>query len=1006
MRSFHAGFCLRAAVVAVVALGGLVGVSSASAAEPKFGIEELLAATCTVETCSKTSTLSELFTQAAAYPNFGVTDFKLNVLNPGETGKEVPTKLIKNLRVDLPAGLSVNPEAVPRCSVEAFTGLEVAHGIFTAGSCNETPGESTVIGVDKVVVVVEPVKGVYADVPLEGTVYNLEQLTGLPAYFGVAISLEPLGPTYKGLYAHTLLEGGVSWHREVGFNKEPVPSSGDYHEYFKINNISSELPLLSSRLIYKGQVGKGFLLTPSVCNVDQTTNLEAESYEGEVARTEFTTPIGATGCSEVKFAPKVAIAPSTTQPDLPDGATVTVEVPQAENSEPINSSTLKESKITLPEGMTFNPAAARGLEACTNEQFGRGTGAVVECPAGSQIGTVEVETSTLPAGSLQGGVYVGAPLSKTPSSGSEYRIFINAESKRYGVSVQLEGRVEVNETTGQLTTLVAENPQIPFKTFTLKLSNGNHTPLANPNTCGSATAAASLTPFTTGSAATTPVTSFSVACTSTPFSVEQATSALPTTGASTTSFTLGLTRGDGNQYLKKVSATLPAGMVAKIPSVPQCGEPAAKEGKCAESSRIGTVTTSLGSGPAPYPLEGRVYLTGPYNGAPFGLSIVVPAEKVGPYDYGNIVTQAGISIDPYTARVTVAGEVPTIVGGVPLRMKALTIAINHGNFMLNPTNCGVLSTNTTLTSTTGGTDTISTPFQATGCSSLAFKPKFSYSTNAYTTKRFGASLNVKLAETAGNANIKSVEVTLPKKLPSRTSTLKLACLEKTFAANPSSCPAGSKVGTAKITTPTLPGTLEGPAYFVSHGGAAFPDLDLVVKGDGVTVILVGNTDISKNITHTKFLSLPDVPVNSFELNLPTGEKSALGSAGDFCKGKMYMPTTVVGQNGKTINEKIQIHVAECPVKVVGHKVAGSKATITAAVSSAGRLSTSGKDLVVVHKKIAKAVGNAKIEVRLSKLGEQILATKHRLDVKVRVGFKSSTGAKRESKAFVKLVFRS
>lgn len=977
-----------------MALAGLAAASSASAAEPEFGFSQFESATC-----ARLTPECEPFTQAAEHPDLGVTVFRLNVINPGASKKEIPAGFIKNLRVDTPAGLSTNPEAVPYCKESDFAAKEVGApfpaGVFTASTCSP----ETIIGENIVTVINEA----HEDVELKGIVYNLEQPQGVPAEFGVAVNLKNLiGVEY---YSHTIIEGGVSWRKEVGLDGKPIEPSGDSHEFFKIHEISAAPPLLESLLIYNGRAGEGFLTLPSDCAGKQTSYVEGESYEGSFAKTAFEPPVGVNGCDKVPFEPKVSVTPSTTQPDAPAGTTITVEVPQSKGNEAINSSALKEAKVTLPEGMTLNPAAASGLEACTDAQFARGVGSS-KCPAGSEIGTVAIETPTLPAHSLQGKVYVGAPLNNSPKSGTDYRMFIDAESARYGVAVQLEGRIEANETTGQLTTLVAENPQIPFSSFTLTLSNGNHTPLANPLTCGEAASAALLTPYSTTTAVTPLIKPFDVACTSTPFKLEQSTSALPTTGGSTTAFTLGVTRPDGNQYLKKVSAELPLGMVAKIPSAQQCGEPAAKNGACSAASEIGSVTTSLGSGPAPYVLKGTVYLTGPYNGAPFGLSIVVPAEKVGPYNYGKIVTQAGISIDPYTARVMVAGEVPTIVGGVPLRMKALTIAINHGNFMLNPTNCGVLSTNTTLTSTTGGTDTISTPFQATGCSSLAFKPKFSYSTNAYTTKRFGASLNVKLAETAGNANIKSVEVTLPKKLPSRTSTLKLACLEKTFAANPSSCPAGSKVGTAKITTPTLPGTLEGPAYFVSHGGAAFPDLDLVVKGDGVTVILVGNTDISKNITHTKFLSLPDVPVNSFELNLPTGEKSALGSAGDFCKGKMYMPTAVVGQNGKTINEKIQIHVAECPVKVVGHKVAGSKATITAAVSSAGRLSTSGKDLVVVHKKIAKAVGNAKIEVRLSKLGKQILATKHQLDVKVRVGFKSSTGAKRESKAFVKLVFRS
>lgn len=1000
MRSFRGGICLGAAAVVAVIASLSASVTSASAAGSAFGVKEFLAATCTVETCNKESELSELFTQAAAHPNYGITDFTLDAA--GKAGEEVPTKLIKNLRVDLPAGLSVNPEAVPQCSEEAFTSTEVEEGVFLPSNCNESGAESTVLGVDKVVVAVEPVKGVFADVPLEGTVYNLVQPKGVPAEFGVALNLSPLG--YTGLYAHTLLEGGVSWHMEVGIDKEVIPTSGDYHEYFKINDINSKLPLLSSRLIYEGRVGTGFLTTPSVCNVDQTTRLEAESYEGEVATTQFTTPIGATGCSQVPFSPTIKVTPSTTQPDAPNGVAVSVELPQNENSEAINSSTLQTSEVTLPEGMAFNPSAANGLEACSDAQFGRGTGQAVACPAGSVIGNVAIETPTLPAGSLKGDVYVGTPLSNTPSSGDEYRIFINAESARYGVSVQLEGKVKVNESTGRLTTLVAENPQTPFSKFTFTLSNGNHTPLANPLVCG-ATSTATFIPYT-GIVSVTATDPFTVGCTTPPFSLGQAVKSLPTSAGSSTTFTLGITRGDGNQYLKKVSATLPAGFVAKIPSVTQCGEPAARNGACSAASEVGSVETSVGSGPSPYVLKGTAYLTGPYDGAPFGLSIVVPATKVGPYDYGNIVTQAGISINPYNARVTVAGEVPTIVGGVPLRMKALTITINHGNFMLNPTNCSPLATETTFTSTMGATDSVSTPFQATGCSSLGFKPKFSYSTNGNPTKRYGARLDVKLTETAGNANIKSVKVQLPLKLPSRQSTLALACAEKTFAAEPYKCPSGSNVGGVTIKTPTLPDTLTGPAYFVSHGGAAFPDLDLVAKGDGVTVILVGKTNISKGITHTTFESLPDVPVSSFELHLPTGEKSALGVNGNLCQGKMYMPTTVVGQNGKSVTEKIQIQVAECPVRIVGHKVKGNAATVTAAVSSAGKLSTSGKDLLVIHKKIGKAVGNAKIDVKLSRLGKRILASKHRLTVRVRVGFKSSTGAKRESQAFAKLVFKS
>jgi hypothetical protein len=1010
MRSFSAGIGPRAAIVAATAVAALAAASPAAAVEPEFGVKEFVSATCKNPTCT------EPFTQAGAHPNVGLTLFELNAA--GAPGHEVPVGgFAKNVRVDVPAGLTVNPQALPYCSMAAFTAIELEKGIFTESTCEP----STILGVDHVVVVNE----LGEDVELEGFVYNLIQPTGVPAEFGAALNLEPL-LHIPGLYGHTLIEGGVSWHREVGLNKEVIPTSGDYHNIFKINDIEGP-PLLKSTLVFNGQAGHGFLTVPTACTGPQTSHIEIESTS-VVATKSFTTPVGATGCNEVPFAPPfaptIAVTPSTTQSDLPDGVTVDVKVPQNEEATAIDSSTLKVSEITLPEGMTLNPAAASGLEACSDEQFGKGTGRAVACPAGSQIGAVEVEVPTLPPGSLKGAVYVGAPLSTSPSSGTEYRIFIDAESARYGVASRLEGRVKVNESTGRLTTIVAENPQAPFSEFIMKLSNGNHTPLANPLTCGSASTTSLLSPYTEGPAAS-PFSSFTVdfngkgeACPSSlPFSLKQETKAVPNLGGSSTSFTLTATRSDGQQYLSKVSTTLPEGLVAKIPSVPRCGEPQAREGRCPAASEIGTVRVSIGSGPAPYELPGTVFLTKPPQpvsvrafppapeGPPFGLSIVVPATKVGPYDYGKIVTLATITVDPYTARVTVTSTLPTIVGGVPLRLRTLTVTITHANFMINPTNCGPLHTDTTFTSTFGASDTVSTPFQVIGCGALPFKPRFSAFSNARTSKRFGASLRVLVGQPAGDANMKSVAVTLPKRLPSRLATLKLACSASTFAANPGACPQGSRVGGVSVTTPTLPDRLTGPAYFVSHGGAAFPDLDLVLKGDGVTVILVGNTNISRKITHTTFRSLPDVPIHSFEMRLPTGPRSALAATGSLCRHRLFMPTTIVAQNGKTIRQRTRIAVSGCRMRIVGHRVHGRRATILVATPSAGRLSTSGRDLRVVRNRVRKAVGNAKIAVRLSPLGEKLLSMRHRLVVRVRVAFRPASGFARPSQAFVRLVFR-
>jgi hypothetical protein len=660
---------------------------------------------------------------------------------------------------------------------------------------------------------------------------------------------------------------------------------------------------------------------PSTCLGPQVTYLKVRSYEGQEEEKSFTTPVGASGCNKVPFAPTVKVEPAATQSDEPDGATVKVEVPQNTDPEGIDSSMLRDAHVSLPEGMTLNPAAASGLEACTDTQFGKGKTSPVTCPAGSQVGTTTIETPDLPPGSLSGKVYVGTPENTNPESGGEYRIFIDAEAPAYGVSVRLEGRISANASTGRLTTAVLENPQVPFSDFILTFNT--HTPLANPLVCGAATTNSSLTPYS-GNPAAEPFMSFPVdfngnggPCPSPlPFSLSQSATSKPTTGGASTSFTLGLTRADGQQYVSKLSTTLPPGLLGKIPSVALCDEPQASLGTCSAASEIGTATVTLGSGESPLTLSGTAYLTGPYAGAPYGLSVAVPAEKVGPFDYGTIVTRATITVNPLTAQITVSSQLPTIVGGVPLRLRTLTVSVNRSNFMINPTNCGALDTTTVLTSTFGTTQSIPTPFQATGCDSLPFKPRLTASSSAKTSRANGAALNVKVSYPAGTqANIKSVLLTIPKILPVRQSALNNACREATFDASPADCARSTHVGQATVRTPVLPGELTGYALFVSHGGAGFPDLDLVLSGDGVSVILLGNTNISPTgVTTSDFAALPDVPISSFETRLPTGKYSALAAKGKLCSAALQMPTTITAQDGKVIKQKTKIAVAGCPRK--------------------------------------------------------------------------------------------
>jgi hypothetical protein len=286
-------------------------------------------------------------------------------------------------------------------------------------------------------------------------------------------------------------------------------------------------------------------------------------------------------------------------------------------------------------------------------------------------------------------------------------------------------------------------------------------------------------------------------------------------------------------------------LTAKLAGVAECPDAAIETARqktgrqeqespsCSAGSEVGTVNVGAGAGPAPYFAQGRVYLAGPYKGAPFSLAILTPAVA-GPYDLGDVVVRAGLYINPETTQVTVKSDpIPTILDGIRLDVRTIAVRTGRPDFTLNPTDCEKMSVGGEALSVLGQSPVLCDPFQVGGCETLGFKPVFKVSTSGKTSRQDGASLHVLLtypnAPQGSQANIKSVHVELPKALPSRLSTLKEACLSTVFDQNPAGCPALSKVGSARAITPVLAVALEGPAYFVSHGGAKFRELVVVLQ---------------------------------------------------------------------------------------------------------------------------------------------------------------------------------
>jgi hypothetical protein len=979
---------------------------ASTAARAAFGVASWEAGTCKESSCNieGKDPAAEFYTQAAGHPNFGITNFAFNYREVGLTKAKEPEGEVRDVRVDLPPGLAVNPEAVEPCPqvvIEKF----------------ECPPQSKV-GEDEAVGTAELTLGVKSTVTESFPVYDVERTPGEPARFGVEVTSSTL-TTAEALTGHKLtsviyLDGGISWHSEASTSENSGVASGDYHEFFRIQNIARQPEIVKSKLIFWGvphehnpaAPDNAFITMPSsldACTRPQTTWLHVDSYEDPgnfiadptETRLENGTPLTATGCSALEFDPTLALSAVSSQSDQPDGATVDLHVPQS-TTEPArpNSPDVRSAEVTLPEGMTLNPSAAHGLEACTDAQIGLGTDDPIGCPAGSQIGAVTVDAPGIPNGALAGGVYVGTQESEDPESGREYRVFLAAQAPTYGVGVRLEGNVKADRTTGRLTAAFAEDPQVPFEDFIVQFDGGPRAPLANPLSCGAATPSGSIAPYSGQPPKAALATGFDVGsgtsapCPSPlPFTLTQSTHDQSATAGALTAFTFDLARSDGQQYLSQVRTVLPPGLLGAIPSVALCGEAQANGGGCPAASEIGQATASAGAGPEPYGFGGRVYLTGPYEGAPYGLSIVVPAVA-GPFNLGNVITRAGIGVETYTGRVVVTSSLPTIAGGVPLRLKTLSVAVDRPNFLFNPTNCVTLATDSTLTSTFGARQGLSTPFQVADCAKLAFKPSFNAYTGAKTSKLNGASIEVKIAQGAHQANIREVQLQLPKRLPSRLSTLQKACPAATFevASPPGACADTSRVGSATVATPVLAGKLTGPAYLVSHGGQAFPDLDLILRGDGVEVVLVGHTHISSSgITTSTFQALPDVPIASVVVNLPVGPRSVLSANGKLCDAKLKAPTTILAQSGAKITQNTTITVRDCPFAIVGHRTSGLRAIVKVRVPAPGRLSAGGRDLRLVKRRVSRT-GTVTLRVRLTRAGVRRLHSRKRLRLRLRVAF--------------------
>jgi hypothetical protein len=941
----------RALLLPLLVVLSLLALVSASSALADFGFQS-----GSVE-FNITNRDGSAITQAGSHPYQVVTKFALNSTANAQ-GERVLQGDLKDFDAALPQGLVGDPRAVPQCTAEQFA----ANSDYTLTACPD----STQVGVALVETdsLLELV-GVGFGAPI----WNLVPPPGVPAEFGFEITGVPvlLTPTVRsnGDYGLTVSSDNTSQGLNV-FGAQVafwgVPGDPGHNE--ERGECLKELPAFHLGETEGGSCPAGiapvpFLRMPTSCTGPFTTVFSSDSWPAldassvlqpsvfvqasVVSHETGGAPVGLDGCNQLPFKPSFTVAQDTSAADSPAGLTFDLKIPQEGllAAEGLATSDLKDTTVTLPEGVAVNPGQAAGLVACQPSEDGVGIEGPPTCPSASQVGTVQITTPLL-ENKLEGDVYV------LQSNPPDLKLLVAAASPVDGVYVKLVGDVHLDESTGRLTTTFTNTPQLPFSDLKLSFSGGAQAALTTPPKCGLYTTTSDFAPWS-GQPDSTLANSFAVetgpggsACAATlPFAPTLHAGATTDQAGGYTNFSLLLQRGDGQQRISTLQFKTPKGLLGMISKIPLCGEAQANAGTCPAASEIGHTVVQAGPGPFPLvvPQPGQppapIYLTGGYDGAPYGLSVVVPVVA-GPFTLQTQVVRAKIEVDPHTAQLTVTtNPLPPIIDGVPTDLRTVDAVIDRPGFMFNPTNCSPQAFSGTAASTEGAQAAISSPFQVGSCQSLAFKPDFKVTTSAKTSKADGASLTATITyptttpgtgQATSEANIALVKVDLPKQLPSRLTTLQKACLAKVFEANPANCPKESVVGHATATTPVLPVALNGPAYFVSHGGEAFPSLIVVLQGYGVTVDLVGTTFISKaGITSSTFKQVPDVPVGSFEITLPQGKFSALAAnlpakaKGSFCGQKLTMPTAFTAQNGAVLKQSTKIGVAGCPARAKAKK---------------------------------------------------------------------------------------
>ena len=885
----------------------------------------------------------EAATQAGSRPHTASTTFLVSEKIAGD-GYSYVTEDIRDVTVDLPAGLVGNVNSIPTCAE-----FELSPG-------NNVPECPLGSQVGYVVVLRDGPVAPSTDeqLPVYVALYNMKAPDGTAALLGFNVGGDAFHIS-GGLHRDPGVPGGYRVRTQALNSPETLTFAGAKvvvwgvpadPSFDAIRGSTAADPSGSTSCAEPGQPAnycntphpsgesrRPFLTLPTSCPGPVASDLTVTSWPGSSASSSFLShdtseppvPTGNDGCEELDFSPTLSAHPTTDVADSPTGLDVDLQVPQREGPDENAEANLKDTTVTLPEGLVVNPASANGLDACSEAQAELESDEPAHCPDAAKVASVEVETPLLDH-PVPGAAYLATPHDNP--FGSLLALYIAIDDPVSGTVAKIAGKVSADPVTGRLSSTFEENPQLPFEHFKLRFFAGADASLRTPSTCGAYQVSSRLTSW--AGQASAPSDAWQIAqgpqgsCAHTP--AEQPNS--PSFDAGTVSpisssyspFVLHLRREDGSQGFQTITVSPPPGLVAKLAGTALCPDAAlaaaeARSGReeqaapsCPVASRIGSVDAAAGAGPAPFHAPGIVYLAGPYKGAPLSMAILTPAVA-GPFDLGTIVIRTALHVDPATARITaVSDPIPPILEGIPTDVRSADVVLDRPEFTLTGTSCDPSAVVGTLTSTLGQPASLLSRFQLSDCQRLGFKPKISLSLRGATKRGGHPALTVVLRPRPGDANIASLSLAMPHAEFLDQAHIRTVCTRVQFAAD--ACPPGAVYGQASVSTPILDYPLAGNVYLRSSDNL-LPDLVPDLRGPAyqpLQVSAAGRTDSIHGGIRNTFDFVPDAPFAKLVTKLPGGKKGLLENSTDICRKPFYATVRYTAHNGLSYTDRPRLRV--------------------------------------------------------------------------------------------------